>query len=74
MDRGRLRPARDVKRNCLMRVAAEATDLKIEVAGINRVTERWRWLGRPLEGEHAFIPGFAGEPVSYLARLCRPRG
>src|SRR6516225_2225822 len=71
MDRRRLRPPHDVERHRLMRVTAETADLEIDVAGIERVTERRRGLRRPLKGEHALIPGVAGELVGVPARLSR---
>ena len=46
--------------------AAEAFHFKIEITGIERVTQRWRWLGRSLEAEHALVPGLAGQPVSRM--------
>src|SRR5262245_17322288 len=77
MDRRRLRSAHDVERNGLVGVAAEAPDLQIAVTGIERVTERRRGLRGAFEAKHALIPGLAGEPVGFLARLgcplcCRP--
>jgi len=59
VDRRRLRPAHDVERDRLMRVAAEAADFKVAVAGVERITERRRRLGRPLVAEHAHVPGNA---------------
>ena len=47
MDRRALPPAHDVERHRLMRIAAEAADLKIAVASIQGVTEGRRRLGRP---------------------------
>ena len=49
MDRRRLRPAHDVERDGLMGVAAETTDLQIEVARIEGIPECRRWLRRSLE-------------------------
>ena len=72
LDRRSVRPPHDVRRNGLMRFAALAADFKIEIPGIARIPERRRWLSRPLEGEHALVPGFAGEPIGFLARLRRP--
>ena len=74
MDRRCLRAAHDVERDRLMRVTAETADLEIDVAGIERVTERRRGLRRPLKGEHALIPGVAGELVGFPARLSRALG
>src|SRR5260370_33595031 len=69
VDRRRLWPAHDVERDRVIRVAAQAPDLKIAVAGVQRVTERGRWLGRPLVVEHAVIPGFARQTIRFLLRL-----
>src|SRR5271166_2357289 len=74
VDRRCLRSPHDVEGNGLVRVAAKATDLKIEVARIEGVTQRWRRLSRALEGEHALIPCFAGELVGFPARLSRALG
>jgi hypothetical protein len=71
MDPRRLRPPHDVKCDGLMSVAAEATDFAIEVACIERVTERGRGLRRPFEGKHALGSCLAGELVGFLARLRR---
>src|SRR3981081_237081 len=48
VDRHRLRPAHDVQRDRLVSVITEAPDLKIPVAGVQRVTERRRGLRGPL--------------------------
>jgi hypothetical protein len=52
-----------------MGIAAEAFHFEIQIAGIESITERWRRLGWSLEGEHAFVPGFAGKAVGDLARF-----
>src|SRR5258707_976017 len=69
VDRCCLRPAHDVERDGLMRVAAQAADLEIAVTCVESVAERGRWLGRPLVAEHALIPGLARETISFLSRL-----
>jgi hypothetical protein len=68
-----LRPLpHDIRGDCLVRVAAEAADLKVDVAGIEGVTERRRGLRRSFEGEHALGPSLAGQLVGLPARLSRP--
>ena len=57
-----------------MGVAAETADLEIDVAGIERVTERGRRLRRAAIAEHALGPGVAGELVGFPARLSRALG
>lgn len=74
MDRRRLWPAHDVERDGLMRVAAEAADFKVRAAGVERVAEGRRGLGRPLEGEHALGPSLTGELVGFAARFSRALG
>ena len=74
MDRGRLRPANDVQGHGLVRVAAEAPDLKIAVASVEGVREGRRRLGGAIEPKHAFVPGDAGELVGFLAGLLGQRG
>ena len=75
MDGRRLRAPHDVKRDGLVGVAPEATNLQIAVSRIERVAQRWRRLRRPLKAEHALVPRLAREPVGFLARfgrtLCR---
>jgi hypothetical protein len=44
MDRRRLRAPNDVQDDGLVSVAAQATDLKIGVARIERIAERWTFL------------------------------
>jgi len=39
VDRRRLRPADGIEGNCLMGIAAEAADLQVKVAGVDRVAE-----------------------------------
>jgi hypothetical protein len=72
MDRRRLRSPHDVQRYGLMRVAAKAFHFEIAKPGVDRVTERRRWLRRSLKAEHALGPRLAGEPVSLLSRLSGP--
>jgi hypothetical protein len=40
MDGGRFRPTDDIQRHGLVSVTAQATDLKVEIPGVQRVTER----------------------------------
>jgi len=51
MDRRGLRAAHDVQRNSLMRVAAQAFDFEIAEPGVDRVTQRGRWLRFSSRGE-----------------------
>jgi hypothetical protein len=51
-----------------MRVAAQASDFKIDVTSIEGVTECRRRLGQPAQAEHATVPGLAGELVGFLPR------
>ena len=53
--RGRLRAPDDIESNGLVRVAAEAANLKIAVPRIQRVAEHRRWLCWALVAEHAFV-------------------
>ena len=74
MDRCRIRPPHDVERDGLVRIAAEAADLKVVVARIERVAEGRRGLRRSLEREHALVPGVAGELVGFPTRFRRALG
>jgi len=62
----------DIQSDRLMRVAAKAFDFEVEISSVERVTERRRGLGRSLKAEHPLVPGFAGQPISLLARLGCP--
>ena len=62
-----LRPAHDVQSHRLVRIAAEAADLEIEIAGVQGITQCRRGLRRPFVTEHALVPGFAGEPIGFLS-------
>jgi|SRR4051812_25733067 len=72
VDVGALRSADDAERDGRMRVAAQTADFKIAVASIERVRQRWRRLGWPVEAEHPEIPRLAGELVGLLAGLFGP--
>ena len=72
MDRRCLRSPHDVEGNGLVGVAAQATDFEIEITGVDRVTQRGRWLCRSLKTEHALVPRLDGEPIGFLARLPMP--
>jgi hypothetical protein len=63
VNRRRLRPADDIQSHSLMRVAAKAADLEIEVSGIESIAQSGRWLGRSLETEHALV---LGETVGFM--------
>ena len=49
VDRRCLRAPHDIEPNGLMRVAAQAADLKVEIASIRCVVQRRRGLRRPLK-------------------------
>ena len=72
MDRRRLWSPHDVEGNGLMRVTAKAFHFEIAVPGIERVTERGRWLSRSLKAEHALVPRLDREPVGFFAGFRRP--
>jgi hypothetical protein len=74
VDRRRLLPAHDVEGNGLMGATAEAFHLKVKVAGIERIAQRRRGLGRTLKGRHTLVPGFASELIGFLARFGRALG
>ena len=71
VDGRRLRPAHDVQRHSLMRVAAKAADLKVEISRVQSVAEARRGLSRSFESEHALVPGDTRQPVSFLPSLGR---
>jgi hypothetical protein len=54
-----LRLPHDVQSYGLMRVAAKAFHFEIAIPGIERVTERGRWLRRTVKAEHATLCGAA---------------
>ena len=55
-----------------MRVAPKAFDFEVAEPGVDRVTQRRRWLRRTLEAKHALIPRLDGETVGGLASFRRP--
>jgi hypothetical protein len=55
-----------------MGFAAKAFDLKTEIAGVQSVTRRGRWLCWSLETEHMLVPRFTRQTVGFLARLSGP--
>lgn len=59
----------DIKCDGLVGVAAEAADFKVAVARVQRVAERRGWLRRPPVADHPLVPSYAGEPISFPARL-----
>jgi hypothetical protein len=63
MDRRCLRSPHDVEGNGLMRVATKAFHFEIAEPGVDRVTQRGRWLRRTLKAEHALVPRLDREPV-----------
>jgi len=67
VDRHGLWPSHDVERNGLVRVAAEAAHFEIEVASIEGIAERGRWLRRATIAQHSLVPRFAGKVVGFLA-------
>ena len=72
MDRRCLRSPHDVEGNGLMRVTAKTFHFEIAEPGVDRVTQRGRWLRRTLKAEHALVPRLDGEPIGFLARFGRP--
>jgi len=64
VNRHRLGAPDDVERDRLVGIAANATNLEINVPCIERVADRRRQLRWPLQPEHAFVPCLAGEPIS----------
>jgi hypothetical protein len=71
MDRRCLRSADDVERDGLMRVAAEAADLKISAPGIQGIADGGGRLRRTLVAEHAVIPSLASRSATLRASLAR---
>jgi len=69
VDRRGLRPAHDVERDSLMRVAAKAPDFKIEIARIEGITERRRRLRLSFVPDHPLIPRLASKAVGLFACL-----
>jgi hypothetical protein len=67
VNRRRLWPSHDVERDRLMRVAAEAADFEIEVASIDGIAERRRWLRGTAIAEPPLVPRVASKPVGLLA-------
>jgi hypothetical protein len=71
VDGRRLRPAHDVQGHCLMCLAPQAADLKMEIASVQCVAEAGRGLSRSFESEHALVPGDTRQTVSFLPSLGR---
>src|SRR3984885_7516856 len=71
VDRRCLRSANNVERHGLMGVTAEATDLKVEISGVQGVAEARRRLSRSFESEHTLVPGDTRQTVSFLPSLGR---
>ena len=69
VDRRRLKSAHNIERDRLVSVTAQATDLKITVAGIESITQRRRRLRWSLVTQHPTIPRLAREPIGFLACL-----
>lgn len=69
MDRRCLRSANDIERNRLVGVAPETTNLKIAVAGVQRVAQHGGRLRRPLAAEHPHVPSFARQTIGLIARF-----
>jgi hypothetical protein len=63
-------PPHYTRRNGLARVATETPHFKVQVAGVQRVTQGRRRLRRSLVAEHAIIPRLTRQPVGLLAGLC----
>ena len=66
-----LRPADDVKRNRLVGIAAETTNLKVAIPSVQSITEGWGRLSGPFITEHAVVPRLTGCQVCDPARLLR---
>jgi hypothetical protein len=66
VDGGSLRSTDNIQHYRLVRVAAEATDLQVEIPRVQGVAQSGRWLGRTFETQHALVPGNACETVSFL--------
>jgi hypothetical protein len=66
-----LRPADDIQRHRLVSVAAEAADLKVEISGVQGVSQRRGVLSRALVSKHPLVPSLTRQPVSFLARFLR---
>jgi hypothetical protein len=64
-----LRPPHDVQRHGLVCIAAEASDFKVAMAGVQGVTEGRGRLRRTFVSEHTLIPSNTGEFVGFLARF-----
>jgi hypothetical protein len=69
MDRRQLWSADDVKRDRLVRVAAETTDLQVGIAGVQHLAQSGRRLRRALECEHPLVPSLARQTVGLFPRL-----
>jgi hypothetical protein len=71
VDGRRLRPADDIQRRRLVRVAAKAADLKVKIPGVQCITQRGRRLGWSFETEHPLVPSRTGQSIGILARRGR---
>jgi hypothetical protein len=60
------RPADDIQRHRLMRIAAEAADLKVEISCVEGIAQRRGRMGWPLVPEHAGIPRLARRPTTAM--------
>ena len=67
-----LRPADDVQRHCLMRIAAEAADLKVEISCVQRVAQR-RERAEPVPCTRACAGSRPYTPDGQLPSAPRPR-
>lgn len=65
----RLRASDGVERYRLIGIAPKASNLQVEVSGIDRVTDCRRRLCRSFVAKHATIPRLASQLVGLLARF-----
>ena len=63
MDGRGFRPADNIQRHGLVRVAPEAANLKLEISGVQGISECRRRLHQTLESEHALILARAAATV-----------
>jgi len=52
-----------------MQIATGTANLEIAEARVERITQHWGGLSRPLETEHAIGPSFAGKDVSFASGI-----
>jgi len=67
--RRRLWPPHDREVHRGMQIATGTANLEIAEARVERITQHWGGLSRPLETEHAIGPSFAGKDVSFASGI-----